>query len=282
MIEYRIKNNSDKFDIDKCLESAESGYAPAQYQLGQCYEDGIGVQRNLAKAFRWYWIASGKSRQAQERLNKDSYQGQLAKWLRKAVNRKDLTEIDLAEIICMLGSCYMHSWGIDRDMKLAVEWWRKAAELGNAYADNCLGYCYSIGQGGLAKDAGHGVEQDWKKAVELYREAADMSDPEAQYRRLAELEPTVETDVFEKECEQEEYTSPKETNTIIVQYDFMSRPTVYKKHWLWDKELWSYPGSGFMETVHFGVEWLSEESFRIFYEDLRDDKYNEDFIITIP
>lgn len=83
-------------------------------------------------------------------------------------------------------------------------------------------------------------------------------------------------------CEHEEYTSPQKTNTIIVQYDFMSRPTVYKKHWLWDNELWSYPGSGFMETVHFGVEWLSEESFRIFYEDVRDDKYNEDFTITIP
>lgn len=29
MIEYGIKNTSDKFDIEKCCESAESGYAPA-------------------------------------------------------------------------------------------------------------------------------------------------------------------------------------------------------------------------------------------------------------
>lgn len=54
MIEYKTKYTSDKFDIEKCRESAESGYAPAQYQLGLCYEEGIGVQRNLAKAFRWY------------------------------------------------------------------------------------------------------------------------------------------------------------------------------------------------------------------------------------
>lgn len=58
MIEYKTKYTSDKFDIEKCRESAESGYAPAQYQLGLCYEEGIGVQRNLAKAFRWYWMAT--------------------------------------------------------------------------------------------------------------------------------------------------------------------------------------------------------------------------------
>lgn len=104
MTEYRIKNTSDKFEIDKCRESAESGYAPAQYQLGQCYEEGIGVERNLAKAFRCYWLASDKCRPARERLNKDTYQCQLAKWLKKAVNRKDLADADLAEAMCMLGS----------------------------------------------------------------------------------------------------------------------------------------------------------------------------------
>lgn len=30
MIEYRIKITDDKFDVEKCRESAESGYAPAQ------------------------------------------------------------------------------------------------------------------------------------------------------------------------------------------------------------------------------------------------------------
>lgn len=82
-------------------------------------------------------------------------------------------------------------------------------------------------------------------------------------------------------CEQEEYTSPQGTNTIIVQYDFVCRPTVYKKSPIWDKELWTYPGSGFMETVHFNVEWLSESKIRISYDDLND-KYDEEFIVEIP
>ena len=80
--------------------------------------------------------------------------------------------------------------------------------------------------------------------------------------------------------EQEIFTSPHGMNTIIVQYDFMSRPTVYKKRLLWDKELWAYPGSGFMETVHFNVEWLSEDIIKINYDD-KDDEYDEEFVIEI-
>lgn len=53
MIKYTNKYTDKSFDIDKCRKSAESGYAPAQYQLGQCYEEGAGVERNLAKAFRY-------------------------------------------------------------------------------------------------------------------------------------------------------------------------------------------------------------------------------------
>lgn len=207
MSEYKIKHTSDKFEIDKCRESAESGYAPAQYQLGQCYEEGIGVERNFAKAFRLYWQASDNCRPARERLNKDTYQCQLAKWLKKAVNRKDFSSTDLAEVMCMLGSCYQHGYGVDLDMTSAVEWWRKAAELRDAYACDCMGYCYSIGQGGLPKDLeqafvyylkaaergyagayftlglcyseGNGVGQDDEQAFLWFKKAAENDNPMA-------------------------------------------------------------------------------------------------------
>ena len=103
MIKYENKYTDKSFIIDKCRESAQSGYAPAQYQLGQCYEEGIGVERSLAKAFKLYWLASDKYRSAKERLDKDSYQGQLAKWLKKTVNGKQLAGADLAEAMCMFG-----------------------------------------------------------------------------------------------------------------------------------------------------------------------------------
>ena len=81
--------------------------------------------------------------------------------------------------------------------------------------------------------------------------------------------------------EQEIFVSPQGTNTIIVQYDFVCRPSVYKKMWIGKKKIWEYPGSGFMETVHFGVEWLSEDKFRTTYDD-KDDEFDEEYIITIP
>lgn len=35
-------------------KAAEQGYAEAQYNLGVCYEYGIGVLTDRNKAFEWY------------------------------------------------------------------------------------------------------------------------------------------------------------------------------------------------------------------------------------
>lgn len=76
--------------------------------------------------------------------------------------------------------------------------------------------------------------------------------------------------------EQQKFTSPSGTNTIIIQYDFVSRPTIYRKGLIWDKKIWEYEGSGFMETVYFNVEWLSENQIRFSY-----DEFDEEYIITL-
>ena len=79
----------------------------------------------------------------------------------------------------------------------------------------------------------------------------------------------------------EVYTSPQGTNTIIIEYDHVCRPYVYQKTWFGKREIWTYPGGGFMETVSFSVEWLSEDKFRMTYDD-KDDEFDEEYIITIP
>ena len=79
----------------------------------------------------------------------------------------------------------------------------------------------------------------------------------------------------------EVYTSPQGTNTIIIEYDHVCRPYVYQKTWFGKREIWTYPNSGFMETVSFSVEWLSEDKFRMTYDD-KDDEFDEEYIITIP
>lgn len=83
-------------------------------------------------------------------------------------------------------------------------------------------------------------------------------------------------------AEEEMYTSPEGSHTIIVKYDLVCRPDVFKKGLLWDKKIWDYPGSGFMETVHFGVEWISENEILLTYEDVTHNENNEEYDITIP
>ncbi|MBQ7561590.1 MAG: sel1 repeat family protein [Synergistaceae bacterium] len=60
-----------------------------------------------------------------------------------------------------------------KDDTQAVYWYRKAAEGGNTYAQNNLGYMYEYGRGGLPKDD--------MQAVYWWRKAAEGGDPIAQY-----------------------------------------------------------------------------------------------------
>lgn len=76
------------------------------------------------------------------------------------------------------------------------------------------------------------------------------------------------------------FTSPSGDIQIIVKYDFASRPTVYKKGWLFNKKIWSYEGPGFTETVYFEEEWVSENEFIFRYND-KTDAYDETYLISV-
>ena len=55
--------------------------------------------------------------------------------------------------------------GIEQDYQEAAKWYRKAAEQGDAWAQNNLGLMYHNGEG---------IEQDYQKAVKWYRKAAEQ------------------------------------------------------------------------------------------------------------
>lgn len=80
--------------------------------------------------------------------------------------------------------------------------------------------------------------------------------------------------------QEQSFKSPSGDVEIIVKYDFVSRPTVYKKDGLFNKKIWSYDGAGFMETVYFKEEWVSENEFIFRYYD-KNDKYNEEYLISV-
>ena len=86
-------------------EKAEKGDALAQYQLGLCYDRGVGVAKNLAQAAAWY---------------------------RKAA------ETGYAEAQASLGFCYQKGLGVPADLAEAKRWYTRAASQGDANAQALL------------------------------------------------------------------------------------------------------------------------------------------------
>ena len=72
---------------------------------------------------------------------------------------------------CNLGVCYETGRGVTQDYYEAVKWFRKAAEQGNRQAQYNLGVYY---------EKGRGVTQDYTEAVKWYRKAAEQGDALAQ------------------------------------------------------------------------------------------------------
>ena len=193
-------------------EAAEQGYAKAQYNLGYCYDEGLGVSQNYAEAVKWYRKAAEQGlADAQNNLGVCYAKGQgvgknyveAAKWYRKAAEQGDAVaqhnlargydkgygvSQDYAEAMKWyrkaaeqgydraqfdLGVCYYLGNGVSRDFAEAIKWYRKAAEQGNADAHCLVGDCYYFG---------YGVNQDIDEAVKWYRKAAERGHDRAKER----------------------------------------------------------------------------------------------------
>lgn len=89
----------EKEEYSKAFEfyrkAAEREYAMAYWDLGRCYEDGVGVAKNLANAFDWY---------------------------EKAANN------DIVEAQYDIGRCYENGIGVAINYNMAKKWYEMAAE----------------------------------------------------------------------------------------------------------------------------------------------------------
>lgn len=81
----------------KLVKRAEKGDAKAQYNLGSCYENGDGIDKNINEAVKWYMKAA---------------------------------EQGMPEAQSYLGLCYALGNGVSKDSDEAVKWWKNALEQG--------------------------------------------------------------------------------------------------------------------------------------------------------
>ena len=168
-------DNIEISELKELLEQARQGDASAQYNLGNAYYSGEGVQQDYKESVKWWRKAAEQGYEfAQYNLGKAYYKGkgvqqdykESVKWYRKAA------EQGYASAQCNLGCAYYNGEGIQQDYKEAVKWYRKAAKQGNVEAQCNLGSAYYTGKG---------VQQDYKEAVKWYRKAAKQGNVCGQY-----------------------------------------------------------------------------------------------------
>ncbi|HIF9142520.1 TPA: AAA family ATPase [Photobacterium damselae] len=127
--------------------AAKNGHASANFWLGNCYFNGIGVDKSDNKAVE-YW----------EDALIEGCLDSLPQITEVAKNN------NIKAIVC-LADAYYYGCGVEKDEAIAVEWWSKAAELGDLDSMSKLAECYYYGVG---------IEKDEAVAIEWWTKAANI------------------------------------------------------------------------------------------------------------
>ncbi|MDZ7919519.1 tetratricopeptide repeat protein [Rhodoferax sp.] len=159
--------------MQEYLPHAEKGNSLAQYAVGRMYLAASREYLDHEVAVEWLEKAAthGHVKAAIDLAGILAIRGETSTelenslfWFRYAVTQNRVATAKA-----------MYEVGIKVQKKrggMTVFWLSRAAELGNANAQNDLGRIY---------ETGNGVEQDFASAVVWYRRAADQDLPEAQY-----------------------------------------------------------------------------------------------------
>jgi TPR repeat protein len=169
--------------------------AEARYRLGNCYYSGQGVDLDFREAVKWYYQAAKQQYirfpEAEAKLGECFAKGrgveknseEAGKWYctaaRHSLNSENAVdwyrkaaELDNAFAAYNLGMIYAQDHADPQKQTESVKWFRKAAEQGHAASQEMLGLSYS---------EGIGVEQNYKEGVKWFCRAAEQGDASAQY-----------------------------------------------------------------------------------------------------
>lgn len=176
-------------DKQKSLEwfqkAADNGNSESMRALGIIYESSIGVDKDLKKAFEYFqqgvdagnvksleklawYFEEGVVVEKNEGKAKELYERFFTELQKQALDGD-------ADAMYRMGDIYQYGFpqlGIPVYYQQAVEWYEKAANKGNMYAQTSLGILYYLGLG---------VPKNYTKAAEWYKKAAEQRDASAMY-----------------------------------------------------------------------------------------------------
>ncbi|HLK65628.1 MAG TPA: tetratricopeptide repeat protein [Bryobacteraceae bacterium] len=167
---FRAKEYGKAFNEWKA--AADAGQAEAQFDLGVLYAQGLGVQRDLTAAERWYRKAAEQGNAEAEFALGQMYsrgwgiprdQQDALRWFEMAGQPdSDGPATDWS---------LLDGYGMQQDQKQAAYWYELAAQKGHAEAQFNLGRLYAEGKGGIPHDE--------EQAVRWVRAAASQGYPPA-------------------------------------------------------------------------------------------------------
>lgn len=197
------KEGNYKKAVEYLRKSADKGYVLAMFNLGMCYEQGVGLNPSILEAWSWYKKAADKGyAPAMNSLGaiceKKHAVAEAMTWYRKAADRGLLVaQFNLGTILmnqqkyedamrylqkaaeqgfaaaqCNLGLLYERGLGTVQNYSKAFEWYQKAANLGIAAGQHNLARCFTLGIG---------VAVNPNEAFKWYRKAAEQGFAQAQY-----------------------------------------------------------------------------------------------------
>lgn len=129
-------------EFQSLLYKAEHGDIYSQYELGKCYTQGEGVEKNDSLAIKWWCCAAEEGHTlSQLTLGKCYYNGAYglnvdyqaaATWFLKAAEHYN------TEAQYLIGCCYYNGEGVEQSDVKAFKWLRRAAKEGHRDAQNLL------------------------------------------------------------------------------------------------------------------------------------------------
>ncbi|MFT3742318.1 MAG: tetratricopeptide repeat protein [Gammaproteobacteria bacterium] len=171
--QYGIGTEKDEKTAVKTYQlAAAQGHVYAQYQLGVCYDEGRGVEQNKKTAEEYYQqvVEAGI-----KEIQSGSYSGHVlraAHYFQLIANLGNADALYSADALYGLGVCYENGYRFTKDEIMAASYYQSAATKGHLEARYCLAQCY---------EKGTGVSQDKKEALRLYSLAAEGNHANAQY-----------------------------------------------------------------------------------------------------
>ena len=136
------------------LKAAETGSASGMLGAAICYEEGLGVEADPARAVELY---------------RECAEADPAKF---PTHSRDSEEASRNLGIYNLARCYVSGTGTEKDVSKAFEWMCRLAERGNTEGMYNLGLMYQNG---------FGTEEDPESAYYWFRKAADAGDADGAY-----------------------------------------------------------------------------------------------------